>query len=413
MNTSMARNCLRNASVLSALLVLAAPAAAQTGLEAGKAARAQGMAQQSRELQRDQGRKDGFADDALYPDATRKAPGLRASGRTANKLEKMMKLYEGQKGAEARVIADEIIAANGANAFEQAYAAQIAAQVAYDAGDTATAVKYYQQAIELDGLDNAAHYNVMLNLAQLQQAAGQPEASLATYERFFKETRSQQPQHLMMKGQALYLMKRYPEAATVMKQAIDASTDPKPEWQALLMQAYAEGGQGDEAVVMAEKVAAAKPDDKRAQMNLAIIYQQAGMTDKATAVLEKLRTGGQLTEAAEYQQLYATYINLEGHEKQAIEVIEEGLQKGILKPDYNTYVALAQGYYFSGQPGPAIEAYQKAAPLDDDGETYLNLAKVLVNEGRTTEAQAAARQALAKGVKKPEQANSIIALPGS
>src|SRR5690606_3948300 len=111
MNTSMARNCLRNASVLSALLVLAAPAAAQTGLEAGKAARAQGMAQQSRELQRDQGRKDGFADDALYPDATRKAPGLRASGRTANKLEKMMKLYEGQKGAEARVIADEIIAA--------------------------------------------------------------------------------------------------------------------------------------------------------------------------------------------------------------------------------------------------------------------------------------------------------------
>ncbi|MGQ4660785.1 tetratricopeptide repeat protein [Lysobacter sp. F6437] len=371
------------------------------------------MAQQSRELQRDQGRKDGFSDDAAYPNATRKGPGLRASGRTANKLEKMMKLYDGKKGAEARVIADEIIAANGANAFEQAYAAQIAAQVAYDAGDTATAVKYYQQAIELDGLDNTAHYNVMLNLAQLQQAAGQPDASLATYDRFFSETKSQQPEHLMMKGQALYLMKRYPEAATVMKQAIDASADPKPEWQALLMQAYAEGGQGDQAVVMAEKVAAAKPDDKRAQMNLAIIYQQAGMTDKATAVLEKLRTGGKLTEAAEYQQLYATYINLDGHEKQAVEVIQDGLQKGILKPDFNTYVALAQGYYFSDQPGPAIEAYQKAAPLDDDGETYLNLAKVLVNEGRTAEAQAAAKQALAKGVKKPEQANSIIALPGS
>src|SRR5690606_4515366 len=178
MNTSMARNCLKTASVLSALLVLAAPAAAQSGLEAGKAARAQGMAQQGRELQRDEARKDGFTDDALYSNATRKAPGLRASGRTANQLEKMMKLYDGEQGAEARVVADEVIAADGSNAFEKAYSAQIAAQVAYDAGDTATAVKYYQQAIELNGPDNNAHYNVMLNLAQLPQAGGDPEASL-------------------------------------------------------------------------------------------------------------------------------------------------------------------------------------------------------------------------------------------
>jgi len=409
MNTPVARNRLQQAGILTALLVLAAPAAAQTGLEAGKAARAQGMAQQGRELQRDEGRKNGFTEDATYPDATRKPPGLRASGRTADKLKKMMKLYDDGKGAEARAIADEIINANGANKFEKAYAAQIAAQVAYDGGDTDTALTYYQQALELDGLDNNAHYNVMLNLAQLQQAAGQPEASLATYDRFFKETRSQQPAHLMMKGQSLYLMKRYDEAATVMKQAIDASEEPSPEWQALLMQAYAEGGQGNQAVQMAKEVAAAKPDDKRAQMNLAIVYQQAGMIDESTAVLENLRKSGQLTEASEYQQLYATYINLEGHEKQAVEVIEDGLKKGVLKPDFNTYVALAQGNYFSGQPDAAIAAYQKAAPLDDDGETYLNLAKVLANEGRLAEAKTAAAEAVAKGVAKPEQAQAIIA----
>ena len=409
MNTPVARNRLQQAGILTALLALAAPAAAQTGLEAGKAARAQGMAMQDRALQRDQARKDGFTEDAAYPDATRKPPGLRASGRTADKLEKMMKLYDDGKGAEAHAIADEIINANGANEFEKAYAAQIAAQVAYDGGDADTAVKYYEQALGFDGLDNNAHYNVMLNLAQLQQAAGQPEASLATYERFFKETRSQQPAHLMMKGQSLYLMKRYAEAATVMKQAIDASEEPSPEWQALLMQAYAEGGQGNQAVQMAKEVAAAKPDDKRAQMNLAIVYQQAGMIDESTAVLEKLRKSGQLTEASEYQQLYATYINLEGHEKQAVEVIEDGLKKGVLKPDFNTYVALAQGNYFSGQPDAAIAAYQKAAPLDDDGETYLNLAKVLANEGRLAEAKAAAAEAVAKGVAKPEQARAIIA----
>lgn len=409
MKTPAPRTRLQRMTVVLALALVGGPVAAQTALQAGKATRAQGMAQQDRALQRDQGRKDGFTDEALYPKAQREAPGLRASGRTSGKLERMMKFYGDERGPEARAIADEVLANESANAFERAYAAQIAAQVAYDAGDTATAVDYFDQAIELDGLDNNAHYNVMLNLAQLQQVAGQPAESLATYERFFKETQSQQPQHLMMKGQALLMMKQYQEAAATMKQAIAASSEPKPEWQALLMQAYAEGGQGSEAVQIAEKVASGKPDDKRAQMNLAVVYQQAGMTDKATAVLEKLRTSGQLTEASEYQQLYATYINLEGQEKRAVEVIEDGLQKGVLKPDFTTYVALAQANYFSGQSDAAVEAYRKAAPLDKTGETYLNLAKVLANEGRLQEAKAAAQEALSKGVAKPAQAEAIIA----
>ncbi len=382
MKTPAPRTRLQRMTVVLALALVGGPVAAQTALQAGKATRAQGMAQQDRALQRDQGRKDGFTDEALYPKAQREAPGLRASGRTSGKLERMMKFYGDERGPEARAIADEVLANESANAFERAYAAQIAAQVAYDAGDTATAVDYFGQAIELDGLDNNAHY---------------------------KETQSQQPQHLMMKGQALLMMKQYQEAAATMKQAIAASSEPKPEWQALLMQAYAEGGQGSEAVQIAEKVASGKPDDKRAQMNLAVVYQQAGMTDKATAVLEKLRTSGQLTEASEYQQLYATYINLEGQEKRAVEVIEDGLQKGVLKPDFTTYVALAQANYFSGQSDAAVEAYRKAAPLDKTGETYLNLAKVLANEGRLQEAKAAAQEALSKGVAKPAQAEAIIA----
>ena len=44
--------------------------------------------------------------------------------------------------------------------------------------------------------------------------------------------------------------------------------------------------------------------------------------------------------------------------------------------------------------------------------TALNLARVLRNESRIAEAKAAAKEALAKGVKKPKDANAILALPG-
>ncbi|WP_425497863.1 tetratricopeptide repeat protein [Lysobacter arvi] len=346
-----------------------------------------------------------------YPQATRKVE-AKASSKGGAKLQKMIGLYDDDKGPEARAAADEIIATETFNAYDRAFAAQMAAQIAYDADDTAAAKDYLRKAIELNGLDNNGHYGAMYMLAQLQLQDEQYAESLKTLDTFFAETKSAKPEQLVVKGNALYRLERYPEAATVLKQAIDSSPNPKPEWQQLLMATYAESGNAGEAAKMAEAVAAKNPNDKRAQLNLAAVYQQGDMLDKSAAVLEKLRAAGQLTEDKEYRQLYATYLNMDGKEKEAISVINEGIQKGILKPDYQTYLAQAQAYYFSDQAGPAIDAYKKAAPLAPDGEAYLNLARVLWQEDRIPEAKEAARQAVAKGVKKPDDAKKILALPG-
>ena len=150
-----------------------------------------------------------------------------------------------------------------------------------------------------------------------------------------------------------------------------------------------------------EKALEVRPNFSEARTNLANVYLQADKYDQAAAILEKLRASGQMTDEKDYRQLYVTYANMDGKEKEVISVINEGLQKGILKPDQQTYLALAQSYYYSDQIAPAIEAWQKASPLSKDGETYLNLAKVLWQEDRIPEAKQAARTALDKGIKKP------------
>ena len=343
-----------------------------------------------------------------YPDATRKAPEGKASRKIGEKLGEMNELYSNDDLAGARALADEILADGDANDYEKAYAAQFAAQAAYEADQLDAAIAYQQQVVALDALDNNSHYNAMLTLAQMQGAAEQYEASIQTFDRFFTETGSVNANDLMAKGQALYNLERYPEAAEVIQQAINAADEPKPQWQSLLMQVYLESDNVAGAVQQAEQVAAAQPDDRRALLNLAVVYQQADMMDKAVEVLERLRASGQLETANEYNQLYVTYLNMEGYERQAAEVISEGMERGVLKPDHNTYMALAQAYYFSDQGPQAIEAYRKAAPLDDDGETYLNLAKVLYQEDRVKEAAQAAQQALDKGVSRPDQARDII-----
>lgn len=395
------RSSLLAAAVGAVLAVTAVAAQAQSAADRAAERRA--------ERQQRQQDKAGKRE-TQYPDAARKAE-AKASAKMSSRLQKMVDLYEKEKGAEARKIADEIIASEAANAYDRAFAAQLAANIAYEADDTAAAMAYLKKVIELDGLDNDGHYNSMLMLGQLQLQEDQYAEALATFDRFLGETKTSKPEHLVLKGNALYRLERYPEAAQVLKQALE-SGEPRGEWQQLLMATYIEMGNTAEAAKLAEQVAQKNPTDKRAQMNLVATYLQGDMMDKAAAVLEKLRASGQFTEDRDYRQLFATYLNMDGKEKQAIEVINEGLQKGVLKPDYQTYVALAQAYYFSDQPAPAIDAYKKAAPLAPDGETYLNLARLLWQEDRIPEAKEAARQAIAKGVKKPEDAKKILALPG-
>ncbi|HEY9254550.1 MAG TPA: tetratricopeptide repeat protein [Stenotrophomonas sp.] len=347
--------------------------------------------------------------EVLFPNATRQEPKEKTSAKLSSKLQKLIEVFnKGEDFAAVRTQADEILANPAANNADKALASQLAAQAAFNLDDTAGAKKYLQQAIELNGLDNNGHFQSMLMLAQLQLQDNQYTEGLATLDKYLAESKSQKPEDLILKGQALYQAERYQEAIPVLKQAIAASPEPKDSWNQLLMASYAEAGQSGEAVAAAEALAAKTPNDKKAQLNLASMYMQADQMDKAAAVMDKLRASGQLTDEREYKQLYSIYANTDNKEKDVIAVINEGMSKGILKPDYQTYLALAQSYYYSDNIPQAIDNWKKAAPLSKDGETYLNLAKVLKNEGRAAEAKEAAQQALAKGVKKPEDAKKII-----
>ena len=346
-----------------------------------------------------------------YPGATREEHKIKGSPKLASKLQKLFEVYKKDDFAKTREQADEILANAAATNYDKAVAAQLASQAAYNLDDSDATIAYLKQAIELNALDNNNHYQLMYMLAGVQMQEDQFSLGLSTIDRYFAETKSQKPDELALKGQGLYQAERYAEAIPVLKQAIETSTEPKDNWQQLLMASYAETGQTADAVQMAEKIAAQSPADKKAQMNLANVYLQADKYEQAAAVLEKLRASGQLTDEQDYRQLFATYSNMDGKEKEVVSVINEGMQKGIMKPDQQTYLALAQAYYYSDQIAPAIDAWQKAAPLSKDGETYLNLAKVLWQEGRVSEAKQAAKTALEKGVKKPADAKQIIALP--
>jgi len=393
------------AAAVAAVLAIGAvvPAHAQSAQERAAARKAEKEAR----------RKGGDAKvEEQYPNAARKSPEAKASAKGGAKLNKIIETFNADKYEEARTLADEVLANTAFNDYDHAFAAQMAAQSAYSLDDNAAAQAYIAKAIELNALDNNNHFNGMLMLAQMQLSDDKTMAQgLASMDRFLAESGSTNPDHLAIKGQALYQLEKYAEAADVFKKLVEGTPEPKDQWLSLLMSSYAEIGKTDEAIALAERIAAKAPTDKKKQMNLAAVYSQAEKFDKAAAILEKLRAAGQFTDERDYKVLYSTYLSMDGREKDIIAAINDGLTKGVLKPEYQVYLALAQSYYYTDQIAPAIDAYRKAAPMAADGETYLNLARLLWQEDRIPEAKEAAKQAMAKGLKKPDDAKKILALP--
>lgn len=373
------------------------------------AAHAQRSMEERRNRQATQGREAAEQVEVKYPNATRQEPEAKGSPRVAPRLQRLVDAYNKDNLDQVPKLADEVISNQNATDYDKALAYRILGSTKTGT-DAAGALDAFGRALELDALANNDHFEVMWIIAQLQAQEDMFEESIAMMERLQTETSAQPPELLGLKGQLLYQLERYPEAAQALRTAIDGSESPKAEWTQVLMAAYLETGQGAEALQVAEQIAASKPDDKRSQLNLAGIYIQNDQEQKAVEIYERMRAGGQLTEEAEYRNLMLLYLGGENQEDKAIEVINEGLTKGVLPESHETYSLLGQAYYFSDRQEQAIEAYRKAAPLAPDGEAFLNLAKVLWAEGRIPEAKQAAQQALDKGIKAPKDAQTILKL---
>jgi predicted Zn-dependent protease len=314
---------------------------------------------------------------ALYPNATRTSPEQKGDKALQKDMEALFKLQE-EDGAEDKLIAkaDEVLANPKANAFDKSSAAYLAG-AAWQGKETngyANAIKYYQLAIDNNGLHNNNHYRAMLQLAQMLEAEDKHAEALAMVDKFLTETKSEDESALRIKTQIMVGMDKPQEAAALL-----------------------------------EKQLAANPKDKKTMLNLASLYLQAGQDAKAGEMFDKMRAAGLLTESKDYDTAFRLLANIEGREKDAMALIDEGLQKKILQPSFEMYSFQGRTYYEADNIPKAMEAWSKGAPLSKDGEMYLNLAKLQIDSDKYADAKASALQAKAKGVKKPGDVYGVIA----
>lgn len=346
-----------------------------TNAISGGAAAASERARQKRE----QKKADKEQSPPMFPGATRAEPKAQSSKAGAKHLQKMIELLDKKDFAGVDTELQALLAESGVNEYDRSFGYQVAANAASDASQLDKALGYFQKALESNGLDNNGHFQVMYNLAVVQFQAGKTEQALATLDRYLAETKDNSAERLGFKAGLLADLKRT-----------------------------------NEAVAILEGLLAQNPGDKKTLMNVVSLYQQAGQDAKATALLNDAFAKGLLATAQEYRTLYVGYI-MDGKLDDALRVIDAGIAKGIVTPSPDLardYAYIAQTAYSQNKVPMAIDLFKRAAPMAADGEVWLNLARVYSNEKRISDAKTAAKEALAKGVKKPQDAQRIIDLPG-
>jgi tetratricopeptide (TPR) repeat protein len=357
-------------------------------------------------------RKDKEEDVVLtFPDATREEPEAKVTDRLFKDIQKLQEAYdEAGREEEAIGIAEKILASDRAKPYDRGLALLLAGGAAASLGDDDRAISYISRAIEENALPNENHFNAMHSLGGIYFNAERWTDAQKIFKRLIEETRTTDPEYWKLYGASYYNADQFAESIEPLKKAIELDTTGEKSSDAmqLLMGAYNELNREADALALAESMLAKNPDDKRMLMNVVTLYSNLDQQEKAVGLLDGARQRGLITTADDYKRLYATYFQID-REAEAAKVIEEGLAKQILPADGETYTNLAQAHYFSDNVPAAIAAAQKGAPLASDGQLALFLAQVLNQEDRNPESIAAARQALAKGLKKPGDAWMVIA----
>jgi predicted Zn-dependent protease len=354
--------------------------------------------------------------EALYPNATRTEPKLDLTSEKDQKNlnEGLDAVNAGDKAKAAQFL--QPIIDGSKSKYAKALALQGMANLKYNDGDIPGAIQTLQQSLAIGVMPNDTFFQLEYMLAQFQLAAEQYQPAVDTVEKWRAEGKKETADSYALEGNAYYRLEKYPEAIAAIKKAQSLTDKPQESWNQILMASYAESGQSDQAAALAEQQLAANPGDTVALNNAVAVLMQAQKYPEAIQLMEKSRAAGGFKTEKDYVNLAKLYLvtgqnssNPKPDATKAVQVLEEGMSKGVVPSNYDNYKLLGDAAYIGENPAKALAAYKKAMPMAKDGEAAIRGGQLLISENKYSEAKSLIKQGIDKGVKHQGTAWMLLA----
>jgi len=338
----------------------------------------------------------------IYPLSTRVAPSQEGTPSLTKLRNQMIIAFQKNKDEDAKKYAEQLKDDPKANVNDRATAVKVLTLLVTkkDRNNHSDSIPLLQEAMEINGLDNNAHYAQMSELAQRLLLDQDYEEAYKWAERFLQETKVEKIEILKVKGNALFRIPNKMKESLAPLEKVHAADPNDLQTTQMLAKAYSDTGNPLKAAELTKQIVAATGNDRVSQVNLAITYFDAKQYEEAAVVISQLRASNQLVEERDYLTAMNVYTALKKQENELIAVMEAGFNSGALKPTWQRYNKLGDAYYDSNLENSmpkAIEYWSKAAPMAKDGAIYLNLAIVQCQEEMWDACKENAKNAIAKG----------------
>lgn len=306
------------------------------------------------------------AQSTQYPNATRQEPKIEGlDKKEADALNEGLNAVNGGDAATAQKDLQPI-ADNSDNSYAKAKALSGLALLKYNSGDTKGAIALQKQSLDLNSLPNDDYFPMLYALAQMYVADEDYSQALTTLDQWMQQSGKASADAYGLKGNVLYRLEKYPDAVAAIQKAKSLSDQPKESWDQILIASYFAMDKYDEAAKVAEAALAKDPNNAKLLMNVVQIYLNAQEFDKALPLLERARASGQITDETTYVNMAKLYYNIavsgkdtKANALKATEVLQEGMDKGVIKPGKDNYKLLGDAFLLAGETAKANAAYEK------------------------------------------------------
>jgi tetratricopeptide (TPR) repeat protein len=252
-----------------------------------------------------------------------------------------------------------------------------------------------EKALATDYLPESSLQNMRYNLAQLYMALEKFQKAIDHLEIWLTQVENPRPGAYYLIGAAHAQLLQAREALPYMKLAVANSEKFNASWRQLLLALHFELEEYEECAQVLSALIDHEPKKTYLQQ-LQGVYSELGEDKKALAVMELSYRQGYLDKDTELRNLSYLYLYHEVPHL-AAEVMTEGLANGTIEDDSEAWELLGDSLLHAREYKRAIQPLAKAAAMAEDGEVYLKLARVYLEEQDWSQARTALDSALKKG----------------
>lgn len=275
--------------------------------------------------------------------------------------------------------------------------------------DYATAAKHFAAALSTGTLAPPQQLSTRFNLGQIYMMLDEWDEAVDTLEKWFEEAEKPQPIAYYMLAVAHYQNDDREGALEPARKAVETSDDPREPWMQLLLSIYMEQRNYEEALPLLERMVL-RYDKAIYWTRLAAVLNELERDDDSLAAQQIAYAKGFLETDRSVIRLAQTYA-FNGMPWQGAEVMKDALESQKVPSDSQSWRLYANSLLAARETQMALEPLEKAAALSEDGEVYIQLSQVYIQNERWLDALDALDHAFQKGnLDNPGHAHLLVGI---